>query len=30
MQPVGCHLSKFRKGFDRSFYESYDITDLNC
>jgi len=29
MQPVGCHLSEFRMCFDRSFYESYDITDLN-
>jgi hypothetical protein len=29
MQPVGCHLSEFRMCFDRSVYQSYDITDLN-
>ena len=29
MQPVGFLLSEFRICFDRSFYESYDITDLN-
>jgi len=30
MQPIGCHLSEFRICFDRSIYESYDITDLHC
>jgi hypothetical protein len=27
---IGCHLSQFPMCLDRTFYESYDITDLNC
>jgi len=29
MQTDGCDSSGFRMFFDRSFYESYNIADLN-